>query len=341
MAQSNIMADEYGILQVIPCHKADIRAVSGYPEGGVLTGSRDNTAKLFKPEEPSKLHSELSEVQKFTTPTHFVSSICYGRTRAGVTEIYVGSHDCNIYVYIMERDEPVDIMMGHSGPVSALAFRVCGEEDLVISGGWDSMARIWENHTARCYLAGHTNPVWDIAFVARSCILTAGADKTIRRWNIPDGQLLNVYQDHTDCVRGLAVVNSVFFLSCSNDQTVKLWTMDGEVIRTFKGHENFIYDICIVRDPIPKGVEPPKTRPYKFVTVSEDKTVRVWDKDMGCVQKIPLQATTLWSVAGLDNGNFVVGSSDGHAYIFSKVLPDLAEEPEKESSNKEVQEPNK
>ena len=74
------------------------------------------------------------------------------------------------------------------------------------------------------------------------------------------------------------------------------------------------------------------------MTVSEDKTVRLWDKDLGCLQKVPLQATTLWSVAALDNGNFVVGASTGHAYVFSNGVtppPSGEEASAKESTGQE------
>lgn len=313
--------NEYDILQVIACHDHDVRTVSSYPEGSVLTGSRNKSAKLYQPEDKSSLHSELNQVQEFIGPTHFVSSICCGKTKAGELEIYVGCHDMNIYVYTFMESKPTDILMRHSGAVSALAFRVCQDQDVLVSGGWDGTAVIWRNKMAEITLIGHVHAVWSVAFVARSFILTGGADKTIRKWDITKGQLLNIFEQHTDCVRGLAVISGQYFLSCSNDATVIMWTIDGEIVKTFEGHENFIYDVCVIRKPLKPGVEVPKNRPYLFVTVSEDKTVRIWDKEAGCLQKIPLQATTLWSVAALDNGNFVVGTSDGHAYVFSKANP--------------------
>lgn len=313
--------NEYGILQVITSHKEDVRAVRPYPNGGVLTGSRDKTAKLYQPDDPSDPRCELSEVQNFSGPTHFVSSVCYGKTKAGDVEIYVGCHDMNIYVYTLMESKPITTMMRHSGPVSALAFRICDDQDVLISGGWDSTTVIWRNKIPELTLIGHVHAVWSVAFVARSFILTGGADKTIRKWAVSDGRLLNIFEGHKDCVRGVAVISGQNFLSCSNDATVILWTMEGAILKTFEGHDNFIYDVCIIREPLKPGADTPKNRPYKFVTVSEDKTVRIWDKEEGCIQKIALQATTLWSVAALDNGNFVVGTSDGHAYVFSSTLP--------------------
>lgn len=312
----------FGVLQVLQCHEQDVRAVSAYPGGGVLTASRDQTAKLYQPDKISDRHSELNQVQIFTGPTHFASSICYGKTKSGELEIYVGCHDMNIFIYTMMESKPVTTLCRHSGAVSALAFRICDEKDVLVSGAWDGTTVIWRDKIAEVTLIGHINAVWSVAFVARSFILTGGADKTIRKWDVTDGRLLNIFEGHTDCVRGLAVINGQHFLSCSNDATVKLWTMNGDVLKTFEGHENFIYDVCIVREPLKPGIDPPKNRPYKFVTVSEDKTVRVWDKEAGCVQKIPLEATTLWSVAALDNGNFVVGTSAGFSYVFSHVLSD-------------------
>ena len=315
------MANEYGILQVISCHTEDVRAVNSYPNGGVLTASRDKTAKLYQPEDKTNIHCELSEVQNFLGSTSFASAICCGKTKAGEYEIYVGSHDTNIFVYTLMESKPIATLARHSDPVCSLAFRVCNDQDILVSGSWDSTAVIWQNRKPEITLVGHLHAVWAVAFVARSFILTGGADKTIRKWSITDGTLLNVFSGHTDCVRGLTVINGQQFLSCSNDALVIMWSMEGDILNKFEGHENFIYDVCVVREPLKPGTEPPKNRPYKIVSVSEDKTVRIWDKDSTCLQKIPLQATTLWSVAALDNGNFVVGTSDGHAYVFSTVQP--------------------
>lgn len=340
----------YGILQVIPCHDQDVRAVFPYPNGGVLTASRDTTSKLYLPPDPNNTHSELELKTQFRGPTEFVASICCGKTVEGKYEIYCGSNDHNIYVYSPDNPKPIGMLKRHSDTVSSLAFRVCNDKDVLVSGGWDSTAVIWRNKVAECSLYGHVHAIWSIAFVAKSFILTAGADKTIRKWDVESGEILHVFEGHTDCVRGLAVITGANFLSCSNDSSIILWHINGEILKTFEGHKHFVYDLAIIREPlvtsssnapskeagtsaasaspssaaststsaVVKQQEPPRNRKFKFVSVSEDKSVKIWDKEIGCLQTIDLQATTLWSVAGLDNANFVVGTSDGHAYVFSQ-----------------------
>lgn len=83
-------------------------------------------------------------------------------------------------------------------------------------------------------------------------------------------------------------------LSCSNDNTVRLWNIQGECLNIFQGHENYIYDITLLQN----GVD--------FVTCSEDEHVKIWHKD-DCVQSIKIPSKTLWSVACLKNGDLVVG----------------------------------
>jgi phospholipase A-2-activating protein len=64
-------------------------------------------------------------------------------------------------------------------------------------------------------LKGHTAAVWAVLSLPSGDILTASADKTIKIWR--DYKCIKTLTKHTDCVRGLALVPSVGFLSCGND----------------------------------------------------------------------------------------------------------------------------
>ena len=71
------------------------------------------------------------------------------------------------------------------------------------------------------------------------------------------------------------------FASISNDETVKLWSLDGTHMMDFRGHSGFIFSI----DCLPTG---------EIVTGGDDCTVRLW-ADGDCKQSIQLPKT-VWSV---------------------------------------------
>jgi phospholipase A-2-activating protein len=54
------------------------------------------------------------------------------------------------------------------------------------------------------------------------------------------------------------------FASCSNDEIVKLWSLDGTNLLEYKGHTGFIFAI----DTLDSG---------EIVTGGDDCTVKIWD----------------------------------------------------------------
>ena len=55
-------------------------------------------------------------------------------------------------------------------------------------------------------------------------------------------QAVRKFLGHTDCVRGLCLIDENSFASCGNDASVRLWSLkDGQCLRTLYGHTNFIY----------------------------------------------------------------------------------------------------
>lgn len=71
-----------------------------------------------------------------------------------------------------------------------------------------------------------------------------------------DSSILGVYNarsgfcvpGHEDCVRGLAVLNNLEFLSCSNDASIRRWLVAGECVQVYYSHTNFIYSLAVFPD---------------------------------------------------------------------------------------------
>ncbi|GAA5802174.1 hypothetical protein HPULCUR_007635 [Helicostylum pulchrum] len=61
----------------------------------------------------------------------------------------------------------------------------------------------------------------------------------------------------------------------------------------------------------------------EFVSSGEDRTVRVW-KDGQCIQTLQQPCISVWSVAGLPNGDIVVGGSDSVVRVFTREAERMA-----------------
>lgn len=83
-------------------------------------------------------------------------------------------------------------------------------------------------------------------------------------------------------MRCLSEVPGIGFASCSNDETVKLWSLDGNLLQTFNGHNGFVFSvITLVTGEIVSG--------------GDDCTVKIWTADGRCKQTIMLPRT-VWAI---------------------------------------------
>ncbi|KAG9074203.1 hypothetical protein FS749_014266, partial [Ceratobasidium sp. UAMH 11750] len=175
-------------------------------------------------------------------------------------------------------------------------------------------ARVWKNFQQVHELRGHSHSVWTVLAVDDDQTLTGSADKTIALWQ--GNKLVHRYTGHTDAVRGLSVLAEgidIGFASCSNDSTVRLWTLGGDLLHQFDGHTSFVYSLASIHDT------------GSLVSSGEDRTVRVWE-DGELVQTITHPAISVWAVDAMPNGDIVTGCSDGIVRVFSRSESRWADE---------------
>lgn len=210
----------------------------------------------------------------------------------------------------------------HESAVSTLAAAKFG---VMVSGSWDCSVRVWQGGRLQYTLEGHEAAVWAVATLPSAVsseplrLLSAGADRRIVSWS--GQQQLRVFRGHSDCVRGLAVLSAEEFVSCSNDATLRRWSLQtGRCTAVLSGHTNFVYSVAA----LPNGVD--------LVSSGEDRTMRVWcggggkreEDSREPVQEEPWQtvylpARSVWSVVAVENGDIAAGCSDSQCYVFSVV----------------------
>ncbi|CAI4567464.1 AMM_1a_G0031320.mRNA.1.CDS.1 [Saccharomyces cerevisiae] len=297
----------YQLSATLKGHDQDVRDVVAVDDSKVASVSRDGTVRLW-----SKDDQWLGTV--VYTGQGFLNSVCYDSEKE---LLLFGGKDTMINgvpLFATSGEDPLYTLIGHQGNVCSLSF----QDGVVISGSWDKTAKVWKEGSLVYNLQAHNASVWDAKVVSFSenKFLTASADKTIRLWQ--NDKVIKTFSGiHNDVVRHLAVVDDGHFISCSNDGLIKLVDMHtGDVLRTYEGHESFVYCIKL----LPNG---------DIVSCGEDRTVRIWSKENGSLkQVITLPAISIWSVDCMSNGDIIVGSSDNLVRIFSQEKSRWASEDE-------------
>ncbi|XP_048826154.1 phospholipase A-2-activating protein isoform X1 [Brienomyrus brachyistius] len=293
----------YKLSSSVPGHEIDVRglATAVFPAGAFVSVSRDRTGKVWVPNSsPDRGFTEMHCIRGHNS---FVSCVCIIAPNDSYPRglIATGGNDHIICVFSLDRPDPLFTLKGHKNTVCSLS---AGKFGTLLSGSWDTTAKVWLNDKCMMTLQGHTAAVWAVVILPeQGLMLTGSADKTIKLWKA--GRCEKTFVGHEDCVRGLAVVNDGEFFSCSNDASIRRWMVSGECLQVCYGHTNYIYSLAV----FPNGQD--------FVSTGEDRTVRIWRRGE-CTQTIRLPAQSIWCCCVLPNGDIVVGASDGTIRVFTE-----------------------
>ncbi|XP_072314708.1 phospholipase A-2-activating protein [Eucyclogobius newberryi] len=301
--------NSYKLRCSIPGHEMDVRglATAAFPEGAFVSVSRDRTGRIWVPNSSPDLG--FTEMHCMSGHTNFVSCVCF----IAPTETYprglvvTGGNDNNICVFTLDNPKPLYTLEGHKNTVCTLSS---GKFGTLLSGSWDTTAKVWLNEKCMMTLQGHTAAVWSVVILPEQGLMLSGsADKTIKLWKA--GRCEKTYTGHEDCVRGLAVLNNLEFFSCSNDASIRRWLVTGECVHVYYGHTNYIYSIAV----FPNSED--------FVSTGEDRTLRIWRKGE-CAQTIRMPAQSVWCCCILPNGDIAIGASDGIIRVFTEAPDRIA-----------------
>lgn len=219
----------------------------------------------------------------------------------------------NDHCYIPKR--LVHTWSGHTKGVAAIRF-FPKHGHLILSAGMDTKVKIWDVfNTGKCMRTymGHSKAVRDICFSNDGTkFLSAGYDKNIKYWDTETGQVISTFS--TGKVPYVVKLNpdedkQNILLAGMSDKKIVQWDMNtGQITQEYDQHLGAVNTITFVDNN------------RRFVTSSDDKSLRVWEFGIPVVIKYISEPHmhSMPSISLHPNSNWLAAQSmDNQILIYS------------------------
>ncbi len=278
-------------------HEGALFHGSFFPDGNVLTGSDDKTARMWDPE----TGQDLVVYRGHKAPVRGA------RISPDGTRVVTRSRDGTVRIFAASSGEEVAVLQ-HGQPVGALAISPDGR--FITSGSRNGEVSIFtrEGILVHSVVQG-SGAVLDLAIDRNSKrFATASFDGKVRLYDLPTGKLIRGSMSHDQ------LVNSVFFshdgeriVSGSRDRTAKVWSVpEGDLLLTLGTHLAEV-SVCSMT---------PDDR--IILTGSADGTARTWDSETGKpLQTLRHQDCVVSAEFDADGDRILTASWDGTAALWN------------------------
>lgn len=251
------------ILKILTGHGDRVTQVSFSPDGKLLaSASQDKMIKLWDMQSPlvEELFSHNDRVTEIDwhPQGQFFASASYDNT------IQIRNRQGGLLARLF----------GHKHRVSSVSFSPNGR--YLVSGSYDKNIKLWYVHPQ---LSPYKVPPDDLADCPSShCLITE--ERTFR--------------GHTDSVMSVSFSpDGRSIVSGGKDNTVRIWSMDGNLVKTLKGHESWVNRVRFS----PNG--------EMIASASDDGKVKLWNQSGVLLRTIPAHKSWVLGVTFSPDGEIL------------------------------------
>ncbi|QLQ80741.1 hypothetical protein HG537_0E00940 [Torulaspora globosa] len=286
--------------------------------------TEDSDEKLYEEGEQLNEFQETAENNEINTSL-IESSTFYGDSEKDYqnrgflhppveVDIDLRKEPLSFKCYLPKRT--IHVYKGHLNGTGALKY-LPKTGHLFLSGGNDNMLRIWDSyHDRRCLrdYRGHSKPIKAIDFDhTGTSFLSAAFDQNIKIWNTETGKVTTRIQlkSTPNDVKFHPTQSDVFIVGLSNSKINQYdlrVSAKGGLVQTYDHHLSSILSLKY----FPDG--------SKFISSSEDKTVRIWENQINIPVK-QISDTTQHSMPFINihpqHKYFCTQSMDNTIYTYS------------------------